>query len=350
MGKTFFTGIQPTNDLTIANYAFLKQFLQKQRDDEGYFCVVDLHALTLPKDPLALKEMIDRLYALYVVCGVDLTKSTLFVQSHVPQHSELAWLLTCNSYMGELNRMTQFKDKVAGLGGNAEEASESEAGVERKARANNVSIPTGLYMYPVLMAADILLYDVDYVPVGADQKQHVELTRNIAERMNQKFGSLYKVPEPVIAKAEEGAKIMSLDLPGEKKMSKSSTVKNSKIGMNYTAAEIKTAISKAVTDSEGQVRYAPTEKPGVSNLMVIHSTFSGLSIPEIETRFEGQGYGALKKDLTELITTEVLDVQQKIEALVKSGDLRDMMAEGAEKAKRKASEVLLRTQKALGIR
>ncbi len=331
--KTLFTGIQPTNDLTIGNYLSLKNFLKKQDDYKCFFCVVNLHAITLPKDPKTLKEKVERLYALYLAAGVDTKKSTIFVQSDVPEHSELSWLLTCNSYMGELNRMTQFKDKISNLKG-----------------GDNVSIPAGLYMYPVLMAADILLYDTDVVPVGADQKQHVELARNIAERFNNKYGQTFIVPEPVIAKAEEGSKVMSLDNPAEKKMSKSNPNKFSKIGVNYTPDEVKKSISKAVTDSEGVVRYDPVEKPGVSNLMVIHSKFSGMTLPEIEQKYAGVGYGAFKKDITEVVADELTSVQTKVEEILASGELSVLMAEGAKSARETASVVLKRTQEAMGIR
>ncbi len=330
--KTFFTGIQPTNDLTIGNYLSLKNFLKQQDSFHPIFCVVNLHAITLPQDPKTLREKVERLFALYLAAGVDTEKSTLFVQSDVPEHTELSWLLTCNSYMGELNRMTQFKDKISNLKG-----------------GDNVSIPAGLYMYPVLMAADILLYDTDVVPVGADQKQHVELARNIAERFNNKYGKTFVVPEPLIAKVEEGAKILSLDDPEHKKMSKSNPNKLSKIGVNYTPAEVKASISKAVTDSEGTIRYAPEEKAGVSNLMVIHSKFSGLTIPEIEKKYSGLGYGVFKKDIIELVSDELTAVQSKVEDILASGELPELMKQGAEAAREKASAVVKRTKNAMGL-
>lgn len=329
--KTMFTGIQPTNDLTIGNYLSLKNFLENQADRKSLFCVVNLHAITLPHDPAALPQKVENLIALYMAAGVDIRKSVLFVQSDVPEHTELSWLLTCNSYMGELNRMTQFKDKTAKIN-----------------PGDQVSIPTGIYMYPVLMAADILLYDTDFVPVGADQKQHVELARNIAERFNHKYGETFVVPEPLIASLDAGSKIAALDDP-TRKMSKSDPNKLSKIGVNYTAAEIKASISKAVTDSEGTVRYAPAEKPGVSNLMVIYSKFSGCSLPEIESKFRGVGYGAFKKELITLVTDELSGLQHKMAEIIGSGVLSDVRRQGAERAREIAGPVLSRVKRAMGI-
>ncbi len=330
--KTVFTGIQPTNDLHIGNLLSLRNFLKSQDESKCLFCVVNLHAITLPYDPAMLREKVERLFALYLAAGVNLEKSILFVQSDVPEHTELSWLLTCNSYMGELSRMTQFKDKSSALG-----------------TGDNVSIPVGLFMYPVLMAADILLYDTHRVPVGSDQKQHVELARNIAERVNHKFGEVFVVPEPVIAKVEEGSKIMSLDNPASKKMSKSNTNKQSKISIFDAPDEVKAAISKAVTDSEGSVRYAPAEKPGVSNLMVIYSKFSGLTIPEIESKYSGVGYGVFKRELTELISDDLAALQSKTNAIIASGELPAMMERGRDAARAIAARVLDRARKAMGI-
>lgn len=324
--KTVFTGIQPTNDLTIANYLALKSFVKQQDHSNCFFSIVNLHAITFPKDPAELLQRTRDLFALYIVAGVDPEKSCLFVQSDVPAHSELSWLITCSSYMGELSRMTQFKDKSSKM----------------------KSIPTGVFMYPVLMAADILLYDTDIVPVGADQKQHVEIARDLAERMNNKYGDIFVIPKPEIAKQHEGAKIMALDDPSIK-MSKSNPNINSKIGMNYTEKQIKTAISRAVTDSEAVVRYDEKNKPGVSNLMVIHSCFSGLSILEIEKKFEGQGYGAFKKDLTSVVTEEVLKVQGQVADITGSGKIDQLMELGKKKAQERALPVLNRVKKALGL-
>lgn len=329
--KTMFTGIQPTNDLTVGNYLSLKNFLARQFDFRSIFCVVNLHAITLPYDAQTLKEKTDRLFALYLAAGVDPEQSLLFVQSDVPEHTELSWLLTCSSYMGELNRMTQFKEKTAGIG-----------------KGEQISIPTGIFMYPVLMAADILLYDTDIVPVGSDQKQHVELARNIAERWNNKYGEVFKIPEPLIAKAEEGSKVLALDDP-TKKMSKSNPNKLSKIGMNYTAAEIKASISRAVTDSDGVIAYDPEKKAGISNLMVLYSKFSGSDMREIERRFSGQGYGAFKKELTEMIQDALSKLQETSERIMKSGELESMKRSGAERAREIAVPVLERVKRAMGI-
>lgn len=325
--KRMFTGIQPTSDLTIANYISLKNFVANQTGDSIY-CVVDLHALTLPKDPEELRRKSEALFALFMEAGVDIQKSILFMQSHVPAHSELSWLLTCNSTMGELNRMTQFKEKSASL----------------------KSVPTGIFMYPVLMAADILLYDIDEVPVGADQKQHVELTRDIAIRMNSQFGEdLFVVPKPVIARVEDGAKIMSLDQPAEKKMSKSNPNLNSKIGMNYTPDQVKKAIAKATTDSEGTIRYDVANKAGVSNLMVIYSRLTDLTLDEIERKFSGCGYGVFKSELTDVVVDFLTRSQNRVEEILASGRLQEYAALGAEKANERAQTVLQRVKHRLGL-
>lgn len=325
--KTIFSAIQPTNNLTIGNYIALKSFMKRQ-ENKCYFSVADLHALTIPRDPKELADKVRRLYALFLVAGVDRKKSTLFVQSHVSAHSELSWIITCSSYMGELNRMTQFKDKSHKM----------------------KSIPTGIFVYPNLMAADILLYDTDIVPVGADQKQHVEITRDLAERINAKYGKVFTIPKPEIAKLDEGSKIMSLDDPENKKMSKSNPNLNSKIGMDYSAKQIKTAISKAVTDSEGVIRFDTKAKAGISNLMIIHSQFSHKSIAEIEKHYSGVGYGEFKKDIINLITEEIQETQKQIEDLIKSSDLDKYMKEGKEEAEHKANAVLSRVQQAMGLK
>jgi len=249
--KRVFSGVQPTGNIHIGNYlGALKQFVELQEDHECIYCIVDEHAITVPQDPKELREHILDVAALYMAIGVDPKKSIIFVQSQVSQHAELGWVLCCNCYTGELSRMTQFKAKSGG----------------------NESVGTGLLTYPVLMAADILLYDTDVVPVGNDQKQHIELTRDIAIRVNNKYGKTFVVPEGRFMK--EGARIMALDDP-EAKMSKSAENIHSRISLLDEDSKIKKSIMRATTDSDGEFRFDPVNKPGVSNLLNIYSAFSG---------------------------------------------------------------------------
>ena len=256
--KRVFSGIQPTGNIHIGNYlGALKQFVELQDNSDCIYCIVDLHSITVPQDPKKLRESIRNVAALYLAVGVDPKKSTVFVQSDVPGHSELSWILTCCSYTGELSRMTQFKQK----------SKEKE------------SAPTGLFMYPVLMAADILLYDTQIVPVGDDQKQHIELTRDLAVRINGKYGKdTLVVPEGKYMKS--GARIMALDEPTNK-MSKSAENEFSRISLLDPPNKIKKAIMRATTDSDGEVRFDAENKPGISNLLSIYSVFSGISIEQL---------------------------------------------------------------------
>ena len=266
--KRVFSGIQPTGNIHIGNYlGALKQFVELQDNSDCIYCIVDLHSITVPQDPKKLRESIRNVAALYLAVGVDPKKSTVFVQSDVPGHSELSWILTCCSYTGELSRMTQFKQK----------SKEKE------------SAPTGLFMYPVLMAADILLYDTQIVPVGDDQKQHIELTRDLAVRINGKYGKdTLVVPEGKYMKS--GARIMALDEPTNK-MSKSAENEFSRISLLDPPNKIKKAIMRATTDSDGEVRFDVENKPGISNLLSIYSVFSGISIEQLEKKYQGSGYG-----------------------------------------------------------
>ena len=249
MMKKIFSGIQPSGTLTIGNYlGAIQQFVQLQEDHECYFCIVDEHAITVPQDRLALRKNIRSLAALYIASGIDPNKATLFIQSEVPAHAELGWMLQSISYMGELERMTQFKDKAKG----------------------KEAIPSALFTYPALMAADILLYQTNIVPVGEDQKQHLELTRTLAERFNKRFNDIFTIPEVRIPKV--GARIMSLQDP-TKKMSKSDTNQKGFISMLDTPKQIEKKIKSAITDSEGIVKFDKENKPGVSNLLTIHSIF-----------------------------------------------------------------------------
>lgn len=324
MGRVF-SGVQPTGNIHLGNYlGALKQFVELQDDHECIYCIVDLHAITVEQDPEELKEHILDVAALYLAIGIDPKKSIVFVQSTVPGHTELSWLLTCSSYTGELSRMTQFKDKGKG----------------------KESAPTGLFMYPVLMAADILLYDTDIVPVGIDQKQHIELTRDLCNRVNNKYGETFVLPEGRYLK--EGAKIMALDDP-TKKMSKSAENELSRISLLDDEAKIKKAIMRATTDSEGTIRFDQENKPGISNLMNIYTAFSDLSIEEIEKKYEGKGYGDFKKDLVEILVNGLAPIKQRFEEIRYSDELIEILKNGAERANTIAEKVVERTKKNMGI-
>ncbi|MDW7662779.1 MAG: tryptophan--tRNA ligase [Bacillota bacterium] len=324
--KRVFSGVQPTGQIHLGNYITMKNFVKQQDDKDCFYCVVDMHSITLPQDPENLRKRTIELAALYVAIGLDPKKVTLFIQSQVPAHAELAWILNCFSYMGELSRMTQFKDKSEG----------------------KQMVTTGLFTYPVLMAADILLYDTHFVPVGNDQKQHLELTRDIAVRFNNRFGDTFVVPEPLISKVEEGARIMALDDPTQK-MSKSNPNEHSKITLLDSPAKIKKSIMKATTDSEGVIRYDRDSKPGVSNLLTIYSQFSGKSIPELELQYANEGYGTLKKDLVEIVQAEIAKVQDTYNKVLESGEIYDILKAGRERATEISSEVLERVKEKVGF-
>ena len=317
MGRVF-SGVQPTGNIHLGNYlGALKQFVELQDDNECIYCIVDLHAITVEQDPEELKEHILDVAALYLAIGIDPKKSIVFVQSTVPGHTELSWLLTCSSYTGELSRMTQFKDKGKG----------------------KESAPTGLFMYPVLMAADILLYDTDIVPVGIDQKQHIELTRDLCNRVNNKYGETFVLPEGRYLK--EGAKIMALDEP-TKKMSKSAENELSRISLLDDEAKIKKAIMRATTDSDGTIKFDQENKPGISNLMNIYTAFSDLSIEDIEKKYEGKGYGDFKKDLVEILVNGLAPMKQRFEEIRYSDELIEILKDGAKRAKSRYSRTELR--------
>ncbi len=324
MGRVF-SGVQPTGNIHLGNYlGALKQFVKFQENDECIYCIVDLHSITVPQDPKALRQHILDVAALYIAIGVDAKKSTVFVQSDVPGHAELSWILTCNSYTGELSRMTQFKDKNRG----------------------RESAPTGLFTYPILMAADILLYDTNIVPVGNDQKQHIELCRDIAIRINNKYEGTFIVPEGSFLK--EGARVMSLDDP-TKKMSKSAENPLSRISLLDEPATIKKAIMKATTDSEGSVRFDIENKPGISNLLSIYSAISGKTIEQLEKDYEGQGYGNFKKDLVEVVVDALAPIRENFEQIRYTDELdRDLKA-GGEAANEIACKTLARVKDKFGL-
>lgn len=320
-----FSGVQPTGDIHIGNYlGAMKHFVDLQDAHECFFCVVDLHALTIPQDPDVLRRKTIEVAGIYLAIGLNPTKTTLFVQSHVPAHSELSWLLECITYFGELSRMTQFKDKSAGK--------------------ENVSV--GLFTYPDLMAADILLYDTNYVPVGADQKQHLELTRDIAQRFNNRFGETFVVPEPLIS--EVGARIMSLSDP-EKKMSKSAEDEMGRINLLDTPEIVKKKIMRAVTDSENRIYYDPDKKPGLSNLLTLMSVQTGRSIEEIAAEYDGKGYGLLKKDLVEVTVNTLKEIQDKYYGLSQD-EIKRVLSDGAARAETIATKTLQKVQQKMGLR
>ena len=321
-----FSGVQPTGNLHLGNYlGALKQFVELQDDNECIYCVVDMHSITVPQDPKQLKEHIKDIAALYIAVGIDPKKNIIFVQSDVSGHAELSWILTCNSYTGELSRMTQFKQKAQG----------------------RESAPTGLFTYPVLMAADILLYDTDIVPVGNDQKQHIELTRDLAIRVNGKYGEdTFVVPDGRFLKA--GARVMSLDDPTSK-MSKSAPNDNSRISLLDDASKIKKAIMKSTTDSEGVIRFDIENKPGVSNLLNIYSALSGKSVEELVASYEGQGYGSLKKDLVEVTVQALTPIQERYKEIRYTEELVTILKDGGERANAIAERTMKRVKERFGL-
>jgi tryptophanyl-tRNA synthetase len=324
--EVIFSGIQPSGDLTLGNYlGAIKNWVKLQDEYDCYFCVVDLHAITVRQEPKDLRRRTLEILSIYMASGIDPEKNTLFIQSHVPAHSEASWLLTCNSYMGELSRMTQYKEKSKRFGEN---------------------IAAGLFDYPALMAADILLYQTDLVPVGKDQVQHLELARDLAERFNRLYSPTFVVPEPYIPKT--GAKIMDLQEP-MKKMSKSSDNANGYILIMDPPDIIRKKISRAVTDSLGAVKYND-EQPGVKNLMTILGAITGISMDEIEAKYDGLGYAQFKKDIAEAVVQELEPIQNKVNELVKDKKyLEQIYRKGAEKANYVSMKTLRKMQKKIGF-
>lgn len=326
--KRMISGIKPTGKLTLGNYiGALKQFIKYQDEYEMYIFLADLHALTLPIEHDELLKNSEDILALYLACGLDPKKVVLFKQSDVAEHSELGYIITCFSNMGELSRMTQYKDKTSSL--------------------KNDNIPTGIFIYPTLMAADILLYDADYVPVGVDQKQHVELTRDLAIRFNNRYQKeIFKLPEPLMAK--QGAKIYSLSNPS-KKMSKSESEK----GTIYLLDDLKVTYKKimsAVTDSSNEVYYDEVNKPGISNLLVIYSELSNQSVDEITNIYRHQGYGTFKKAVAECVVNTLKQLQEKVQEIKNSGIIKEILKQGQEKAKIVAREKVNEVYKIIGLR
>ncbi|MBQ8603485.1 MAG: tryptophan--tRNA ligase [Oscillospiraceae bacterium] len=325
--KIVFSGIQPTGSFTLGNYiGAVRNWPLLQDEYNCIYCVVDQHALTVRQDPAALRKRTYEAYAMLLASGIDPEKSMLFVQSHNPVHSQLNWILACNTQYGELTRMTQFKDKSA---------------------KHPENINGGLLTYPVLMAADILAYNAHGVPVGADQKQHVELARNIAQRFNSAYGETFVMPEAFIPKV--GARIMSLQDP-TKKMSKSDENVNATILLSDDKDTIMRKFKRAVTDSDGVVRYDVENKPGVSNLMGIYNVFTGKSFEEIEKEFEGQGYGVLKEAVGQTVVDGLAPIQGEYNRLLADkAYLESVMKDGAIKAQRYSQRILDKVYRKVGF-
>jgi tryptophanyl-tRNA synthetase len=324
--KVVFSGVQPSGAFTLGNYiGALRNFVELQDEYECYYCIVDMHAITVPQVPKDLRKNTLDVLALYLACGMDPDKSTLFIQSHVSAHAELAWVLNTITYMGQLNRMTQYKEK------------------SRKSEEN---LNAGLFTYPVLMAADILLYGADFVPVGDDQKQHLELARDLAVRFNNRYSDTFVVPEPMIK--EFGARIMSLQNP-ESKMSKSDQDENAFILLQDPKDKIAKKIKKAVTDSKGEVLYSD-DQPGVKNLINIYSVLDGISVEEVVQRYENKGYGDFKKDVAEVVVTALSPLQERYLDYLNNKDfLEEVYKKGATKAEEKAYKTLAKVYKKVGF-
>lgn len=324
-----FSGAQPSGELSLGNYlGALRNWVKLQDDYDCIYCIVNQHAITVRQAPEKLKKATLDTLALYLACGIDPSKSTIFVQSQVPTHAELAWVLNCYTYFGELSRMTQFKDKSA-------------------RHAENIN--AGLFDYPVLMAADILLYQANLVPVGDDQKQHLELTRDIASRFNALYGEIFKIPEPFIAQA--GARVMSLQDPS-KKMSKSDENRNNVIGLLENPKDVEKKIKRAVTDSDDPpiVRYDVKNKAGVSNLLDILTGITGTPIAELEQQFEGKMYGHLKTEVATQVSAMLAQLQERYYQYRNDEDiLFDIMHDGAKKATARSQATLNQVYDAIGF-
>ena len=323
--KRLLSGIKPTGDLTLGNYiGALKQFGEMQKNYETFIFVADLHALTIYNEPNELKKKIRDIIAIYLACGLDPKYTTLFIQSENLYHTNLSWIFECNTYMGEASRMTQYKEK-------------SE---------KNKNVSVGLFTYPMLMAADILLYDADVVPVGIDQKQHVELARNIAERFNHKYGETFKIPEPIISKV--GAKIYDLQDP-TKKMSKSTDNDKGCINLLDDPEIARKKIMSAVTDSEMNIEYNPEKKPGISNLLVIYSSLKNISIEDACNEFKDKNYGEFKKSVADVVVEFLKDLQAKYNKYIKDESVDKLLDKSNEKVRKIACNKLKKVYSKIGI-
>ena len=324
--KTVFSGVQPSGNLTIGNYlGAIKNFAHFSEEYKTFYCVVDLHAITVRQVPAELRRRTYETLALYMACGLDPAKNTLFVQSHVPAHAELGWILDCYTMFGELSRMTQFKDKSA---------------------KNAQNINAGLFTYPALMAADILLYGTDVVPVGIDQKQHLELARDVATRFNQVYGDTFTIPEGYIS--QDTMKIMSLAEPTSK-MSKSDPNQNAVVYILDKKDDVMRKFKKAVTDSDAEVRYSE-DKPGVSNLMTIYRAFTGKSYADIEAEFAGRGYGDFKLAVGEACADGLAGVRSEFDRLIADkAYLESVMKAGADEASYYARKIMSKVRRKIGF-
>lgn len=325
--KTILSGIQPSGGLTLGNYiGALRSWATLQSEYDSYFCVVDLHAITVRQDPAVLRRRSIETMALLIACGIDPKQSTMFIQSHVSAHAELNWVLCCNTYMGELNRMTQFKDKSA-------------------RHADNIN--AGLFSYPVLMASDILLYQANLVPVGADQKQHLEIARDIAERFNKAYGDTFAIPDPYIPRV--GGRVMSLQDP-TKKMSKSDDNPNGFIALLDPKDVIVKKCKRAVTDSLGTITFNPEEQPGVSNLLSIYCSCTGIDMDQAVASFEGKGYGALKGAVADAVVALLEPIQAEYaRVLEEKSYLNEIISTGAQKARETANKTLRTVYERVGF-
>ena len=327
--KVMLSGIQPSGDLTLGSYlGAIKNWAERDEEFDNYYFMADMHSITVRQDPAALRRRTLEQLAQYIACGLDPEKNTLFIQSHVPQHAELGWILNCYTMFGELSRMTQFKDKSA---------------------KNSENINGGLFTYPALMAADILLYQPDYVPVGEDQKQHVELCRNIVQRFNGIYGDVFKMPEPYIPKV--GARVMSLSDPASK-MSKSDKDPNGTVYLLDRPEDIMRKFKKAVTDSDTErcVRFDVESKPGVANLMSIYSACTGKTFAQIEAEFEGKGYGAFKPAVGDAVIETLRPIREEAtRILADKAYLESVYRTGAQKASYVAEKTLRKVYKKVGF-
>ena len=324
--ETLFSGIQPSGIPTIGNYiGALKQFADVQNDYDCYFCIVDQHAITVPQDKIQLRKQIRQLAAIYLASGINPEKATLFIQSEVPAHVQAGWMLTTISSVGELERMTQYKDK---------------------AQKRTDGIPAGLLTYPPLMAADIVIYNTNIVPVGEDQKQHMELTRNLVERFNSRYNDILVKPE--IRMPKVGGRVMSLQDP-TKKMSKSDDNQKNFISLldepNVAAKKIKSA----VTDSDGIIKFDRDNKPGISNLLTIYSSLTNESIKDLEAKYENEGYGKFKTDLSEIVKDFLINFQEKYNEFYNSDKLDDILDHGRDKAQKASFKTLKKMERAMGL-
>ena len=323
--KRILTGLQPSGCITLGNYiGAIKQMVQFQNEYDSFIFVADMHAITVPQNPEELSKNIRSLIAIYLACGIDPQKNTIFIQSENDYHANASWILECLTPYGELGRMTQFKDKSQ----------------------KHQNFSAGLLTYPVLMAADILLYDTDLVPTGQDQKQHVELARNMAQRINNKFGKIFTIPEPYIP--EGGAKIMDLVNPSVK-MSKSATNPKGVIFVLDDEKTIRKKIMSATTDSEMVIKFDPENKPGISNLINIYTSLTNITIPELESKYQGSTYGTFKKDLADLVVEKLLPIQKRYYELLNSQELDKVLDEGRDKTTKIAREKYLALKQAVGL-